>query len=105
MSNAEGAGVIRRWECGKLFVLTEGSLNAAAESNLTRKDVRFVGLGPGGEPAYAYTSVLEAETGADAYDRASELLAALMAPYGVEIFVYESTVRSEGGWGGRGTER
>lgn len=91
--------MIRRWECGKQFVLTGGSLNPAAESNLTRKDVRFVGAGPGGEPAYSYTCVLEAETGADAYDRASGLLAALLAPYGVEIFVYESTVRSEGGWG------
>jgi hypothetical protein len=84
---------VRRWECTKSFYLTAGRLSVEAELNLTRKSVRLVARGPEGQRGYSHHCFVQAEKVSGAIDASREILDGLLAPYGVEYLVYESSAR------------
>lgn len=79
------------WEfdCLKLFEITAGELNVAAESNLTRRGVTRT-VEPG---RYRFVVRVSAATIGEAGSVSRERLSDILDPYGVDILVTDTSVK------------
>jgi hypothetical protein len=85
---------MRKWECTKSFFIIKGPRFTREQViDLVRSDIRQVGTGPDGEQAFSFFTYLQAEKSTDAIEESREMLDEILEPYGVEIFVYESSAR------------
>ena len=86
-------GAARHWECVKQLVLTSGALSAETQKELIRHGLRNIGPGQNGEQAYSYQCFVDTASAGDALVQSNQMLRYLLAPYGVEMMVYDSSAR------------